>query len=447
MTENTDTTQQGTPQSLLPIMIPAVLFIAIIILFFMWQDADSGRSDAQESGTEIAALQQENAEEASTAIAERDQALIERDSALAEATEALELSIQNDTLASTADASRIIAETAQAEAEQAQEDAENALTIAESDSESAVATAEFAVIVQETAQSVAGTQAVEAEIAQGTAVAALAYQETAIAIAATAILEREDALASQEDALSALDAVESDASEAQARLEAIERLLTLNAARLGVVLNQLATAEAQTDMMEATNQAIVDNGGVIPSPPPPTLVPAATVTPGGPTPAPSNGLMTFVSNDASYSFEHPESWFLVADIGEDTVIANTESASVEITESTEPVPSSGDFWMYVAVFDLGSVGDLGNFLTAAVGDLRPDATLSEATTFSVADYGDPATVSYLDLVGENNRLLIVDLGGGYYGFFDITANADEIDGFMSEILIVADTLSYTPSGS
>lgn len=446
MAENTENTQQSSGQ-LIPIISAVVLIAAVLVLFLLWQDSNSQLGELQDEATTVAEQAETSANRLLTATAVVGDTRAERDQAQAEATEAVGQASLNESLAATADSAREIAETAQADALSAQADAENAQATAqsaqadaESNSESAVATAEFAVAVQGTADSVAVAQVAEAENAQATAQSALNFQETAIAVAATTIAERDSAQTERDTAQTSLDAAldaqattQAQADTAQSALDAIRSQQTMNAARLGLILSQLANAEARNAELEAENNLMataIASGATLPPPQPTgTPLPPDVATPTPPPPLP-DGTIGYTSDDGTYSFAYPDTVFFIADLGTDTVLANTAEASVELSDGVPP--STGNFWMYVTVFELGDVGDLGSFLSAAVAELRPDATQSAVVT--------DANTAYVDLIDENNRLLIIDLGNGLYGFLDIVANADEVDDFMSDIMIVAETL-------
>lgn len=152
---------------------------------------------------------------------------------------------------------------------------------------------------------------------------------------------------------------------------------------------------------------------------------------------------TFTSDEGDYSFEYPDSWFFVVDLGERTLAANTLDASLNALD-TPPAPERGDLWMFIAPVDMGRVRNLSSFLEATMANLFPDEDSTDAIEFEIEGPDgrrDLRRVAFSDVEDQDVRIMLVELGDGWFGAFYIYARDNEIDGFMPEILVVASTFA------
>jgi hypothetical protein len=155
------------------------------------------------------------------------------------------------------------------------------------------------------------------------------------------------------------------------------------------------------------------------------------------------GTQTFTSDDGQYSFEYPESWFVAVDLGERTLVANTLDASLNALDSP-PSPERGDLWIYIAPVDMGRVRNLSSFLETTMANLFPDNETTDAIEFEIEGPDgrrDIRRVAFSDVEDLDVRIMLVELGDGWFGAFYIYARDTEIDGFMPEILVVASTFA------
>lgn len=152
----------------------------------------------------------------------------------------------------------------------------------------------------------------------------------------------------------------------------------------------------------------------------------------------------FTSTDETYTFEYPDSWFIAVDLGTRSVVTNSADASVEILED-EPQPSRGNFWVFVAPFDFGNVRNLTDYISDLVAEVRPDDDLTDPVEFEIQGPGgrnDVRRVAYLDIVDGNQRVLMVELEDGWWGVMFINALERELDDYMSEVLVLASTMTH-----
>ncbi|MBC8170614.1 MAG: hypothetical protein H7X77_03045 [Anaerolineae bacterium] len=152
----------------------------------------------------------------------------------------------------------------------------------------------------------------------------------------------------------------------------------------------------------------------------------------------------FTATDETYAFEYPDSWFIAVDLGTRSVVTNTADASIAILED-EPKPSRGNFWVFVAPFDFGSVRNLSPYITDLVAEVRPDDELTDPVEFEIQGPGgrsDVRRVAYLDIVDGDQRVLMVELEDGWWGVMFINALEREIDDYMAEVLVLASTMTH-----
>lgn len=151
----------------------------------------------------------------------------------------------------------------------------------------------------------------------------------------------------------------------------------------------------------------------------------------------------FAAKDETYAFEYPDSWFIAVDLGTRSVVTNSAEASVEILEDV-PQPSRGNFWVFVAPFDFGRVRNLSSYITDLVEEVRPDDELTDPVEFEIKGprRNEVRRVAYVDIVGGNQRVLMVELQDGWWGVMFINALARELDGYMSEVLVLASTMTH-----
>jgi hypothetical protein len=151
----------------------------------------------------------------------------------------------------------------------------------------------------------------------------------------------------------------------------------------------------------------------------------------------------FASTDETYAFEYPDSWFIAVDLGTRSVVTNTADASIAILED-EPKPSRGNFWVFVAPFDFGTVRNLSPYITDLVAEVRPDDDLTDPVEFEIPGPGrnEVRRVAYLDIVDGDQRVLMVELEDGWWGVMFINALQRELDDYMSEVLVLASTMTH-----
>jgi hypothetical protein len=151
----------------------------------------------------------------------------------------------------------------------------------------------------------------------------------------------------------------------------------------------------------------------------------------------------FESEDGSYTFVYPDTWFLVVDLGDRTVAANTADASVEVMQEN-PNPGRGEFWVFITPFELGEVDDLTSFTEDLVSEVFPDEEITDVVEVEFQGPGgrrDVRRVAYTDLVGLDQRIILAEMNDGWWGVMFVRARENEIEDYMPEILVVASTLT------
>lgn len=152
----------------------------------------------------------------------------------------------------------------------------------------------------------------------------------------------------------------------------------------------------------------------------------------------------FTSEDESYAFEYPETWFFVVDLGDRTVAANNVDASVELVQE-DATPGRGEFWVFISVLELGTVRNLSSYTADLVEEAFPTNDATDVLEVELQGPGgrrDLRRVAYTDLVDLDQRIILVELNDGWWGVLFVRARENEIEDYMPEILVVASTLEY-----
>jgi hypothetical protein len=476
MTESTPPPSARSGNQTILIIVVVILLAATVGLFFLFQNTQTTLTDTRDEATAfaeeraeiIAGLETQGtavADLAATRAAESTEAIDLAATRAAEATESAEQAAQAAEAQAEAEAEAteaVIAAEQAAEAQAAAEaEATESVIAAEQAAEAqaeAEAEATEAVIGAEQAaeaQAAAEAEATEAIASVTEAAVTLVAQIDSAAATSTQAAEiiggQEAEIADQEDAIAELEESSTEiAEEAEAAAEEFAQArqqATIDAAFSGAQVGTLQASLAQLSTVATqTAQELADAGEIVQGP---TPIPAPTQeSGGGGTPQIATGPTTsFTVEDESYVFEYPANWFIVVELdnAESLVFNNVDASISALAEN--PTPLAGELWVFVNVAsfpDLIGV-DLGVFLTVSVPDIFPGATPSTATSLTIPSDSGARNAAYVDLVGENQRILVVDLGQGDYGFLFINAQNSELDSFMPEILVIASTLRLNSS--
>jgi hypothetical protein len=454
MTESTPPPPARSGNQTILIIVVVILLAATVGLFFLFQNTQTTLTDTRDEATAfaderaeiIAGLETQGtavADLAATRAAESTEAIDLAATRAAEATESAEQAAQ-------AAEAQAEAEAEATEAILAAEQAAEAQAAAEAEATESVIAAEQAA----EAQAAAEAEATEAIAAVTEAAVTLVAQIDSAAATSTQAAEiiggQEDVIADQEDAIAELEESSTEiAEEAEAAAEEFAQArqqATVDAAFSRAQVGTLEASLAQLSTVATqTAQELADAGEIVQGP---TPIPAPTQGSGGGTPQITTGPTTsFTVEDGSYVFEYPANWFIVIELdnAESLVFNNVDASISALAEN--PTPLAGEMWVFVNVAsfpDLVGV-DLGVFLTVSVPDIFPGATPSTAISLTIPSDSGTRNAAYVDLVGENQRILVVDLGQGNYGFLFVNAQNSELDSFMPEILVIASTLRLNSS--